>query len=401
MPENCKIKIVHIVTRLDFGGAQFNTLYTADNLDKSIFEVHLLAGPGGTMDKDIPMSHGSGHHKGIDISVIPELRREISPFYDIRAVFAIAAKLRQIRPDIVHTHSSKAGILGRIAARIAGVPLIIHTFHGFGFHPYQNALIRKIYVSLEKFCARFSSALIFVSKSNMDYACSLKIGKKEKYHLIRSGIKLSAYPAKADRNIILPSFGINPESLPRPVIVFSIGNSKPQKNMGDFIRAAAEISKTRKNVFFVFAGGGEELPKFKKMAEGLGASENCILAGWRSDSAALLSICDIYAMTSLWEGLPRSLVEAFASGKPAVCYRADGIADILEDGINGFSSEKKDISGFIRLLEQVIDNAELRARLAEGAKKTPLNDFDIDYMVRQQETLYKELALKSSLVVNS
>ena len=170
MSDISKIRIVHIVTRLDFGGAQFNTLYTAANLDRSAFEVHLLAGPGGTMDKDIPMSHGSVLHKDIDISIIPELRREISPFYDIKAVFSIAAKLRQIRPDIVHTHSSKAGILGRMAARIAGVPIIVHTFHGFGFHPYQNAFTRNMYVLLEKFCAAFSSALIFVSKSNMDYA---------------------------------------------------------------------------------------------------------------------------------------------------------------------------------------------------------------------------------------
>ena len=130
---------------------------------------------------------------------------------------------------------------------------------------------------------------------------------------------------------------------------------------------------------------------FRKMAAGLGLGSHCQLIGWRKDTAQLLSACDIYAMTSLWEGLPRSLVEAFASGKPAVCYRADGVSDILKDGVNGFSVEKKDLLDFIVKLSAAIDNADLRARLAEGAKSTDLREFDIDCMVRQQEKLYSGL----------
>jgi len=383
-----KYKIAHIVTRLDFGGAQFNTLYTASHLDPARFDVSLLAGPGGTME-NIP--------EDIAVNVIPELRRSINPFYDLKALFALASRLKDIKPDLVHTHSSKAGILGRIAARMAGVPFIVHTFHGFGFHPYQNPAVRNLYVMLEKYCATFSSALVFVSKSNMEYARSLGIGSSDRYNLIRSGIKLSRYPANADRRKILESLGadsrftVNAEAASKAIVVSSIGNSKPQKNPADFIHAAAELVKKRPDLLFVFAGGGNELERFRKMVRDLGIEKQFLLPGWRSDSAEILSVSDIYAMTSLWEGLPRSLVEAFASGLPAVCYRADGVTDILADGVNGFSTEKKDIAGFTEKLGKVIDDPALRRKLASGAAETDLAEFDIDFMVRRQEELYLRL----------
>ena len=383
-----KYKIVHIVTRLDFGGAQFNTLYTASHLDPFRFEVSLLAGPGGTMEK-IP--------EDISVNVIPELRRSINPYYDIKALSALASRLKEIKPDLVHTHSSKAGILGRIAARMAGVPFIVHTFHGFGFHPYQNAAVRNLYVMLEKYCASFSSALVFVSKSNQEYAVSLGIGSSDKYNLIRSGIKLSRYPVRADRRKLLESLGADKSftesesAAKKIVVVSSIGNSKPQKNPADFIHAASELIKKRPDLLFVFAGGGEELGKFRNMVRELGIERQFILPGWRQDSAEILSVSDIYAMTSLWEGLPLSLVEAFASGLPAVCYRADGVTDILKDGVNGFSAEKKDIADFTEKLGKVIDDPVLRKKLAAGAAETDLSEFDIDFMVRSQEELYMRL----------
>lgn len=382
-----RISVAHILTRLDMGGAQFNTLYTVANLNREQFNATLVAGPGGTME---------GVPNDVEITFMSHLRREISPLHDIMAVFQIAAYLKRTRPDIVHTHSSKAGIIGRIAARIAGIPVIVHTAHGFGFNPYQNTVVRGFYVFLERLCARISSALIFVSKSNMDYASSCGIGRKDQYNLIRSGIRLSEYPAKADRKEILRSLGIPDNTDGKEnVIVFSIGNSKPQKNPADFIMAAAEMCGTRPNLYFIFAGGGEELPKFQKMAEDLNVGGQCRLIGWRRDTARIMSVCDIYAMTSLWEGLPRSLVEAFASGKPAVCYRADGVADILKDGVNGYSTEKKDLPDFVEKLSRLVDDSELRRRLAKGAKETDLAEFDIDYMVRQQEELYKSLVVRS------
>lgn len=373
-----------MVTRLDMGGAQFNTVYTVTHLNKDIFDVYLLAGPNGTM-QNIP--------DGTKVEFIPQLQRSINPVSDLKALLAIYKNIKKINPDIIHTHSSKAGILGRIAAYFARVPVIIHTFHGFGFHPLQNFLVRNTYILLEKICALFSSALIFVSESNIQYALSLGIGNLsgvgnlDKFHLIRSGIKLSDYPAKADKHLVRSDLGIKDDD----ILISSIGNTKPQKNPIHLIIAASNIISKLPLAKFVFVGGGSELEKYKKAVRDLNIEKNFIMTGWRSDGAQILAASDIYAMTSLWEGLPRSLVEAFATGIPAVCYRTDGVTDILKDGVNGFSVEKNDINGFTDYLTKVISDSTLRKKLASGAKNTDLKTFDIDYMVNQQEELYKNL----------
>lgn len=373
------IKVAHIITRLDFGGAQGNTLYTAAHLDRSRFAVTLLAGPGGALD---------ARAEAAITQFVPELRREINPFYDLLALHALYRRLKALSPGIVHTHSSKAGILGRLAAAAAGVPVIMHTFHGFGFHPGQNFLVRNLYITLERFCARFCARLIFVSKDNMATARALGIGRPEQYELIRSGVKLSGYPAKVTRGDIRAALGLPPGAL----VVASLGNAKPQKNPGHFLAAAARLLPSRPGVRFVFVGGGEDLEKLRAGAAALGLKDKCIFTGWREDSAEILAAADIFAMTSLWEGLPRSLVEALKTGLPSVCYRADGVADILKDGVNGYAVDKNDLGGFCEKLASVLDDAGLRASLAAGARATDLAEFDIDLMVRRQEELCAALA---------
>ena len=184
------VKVAHIITRLDFGGAQANTLYTASALDRRRFDAFIIAGPGGILE---------GRAQPGQLVAARRLGREINPVKDLAAFFELRALLRGLAPAVAHTHSSKAGILGRLAAAAAGVPVLVHTFHGFGFHPRQNFLKRGLFVLLEKFCAGFTDALVFVSKSNMETARSAGIGSPEKYRIIRSGVKLSAYPAAADR----------------------------------------------------------------------------------------------------------------------------------------------------------------------------------------------------------
>jgi glycosyltransferase involved in cell wall biosynthesis len=267
------------------------------------------------------------------------------------------------------------------------VPVIIHTFHGFGFHPEQSAPVRLLYILLERFCARFCDALVFVSKDNMATARAAGIGDPSRYRLIRSGVKLARYPAKVERAAVRAGLGVPADAL----LVLSIGNAKPQKNPGDFVEAAARLLPSRPGAYFVFVGGGEALEALRAEARSRGLKNRLLFPGWREDTAELLAAADVFAMTSLWEGLPRSLVEAFSTGLPAVCYAADGVADILTSGVNGFLIPKKDLGGFCRELGAVLDDADLRARLAAGAAATDLREFDIDHMVRCQEELYEEL----------
>jgi glycosyltransferase involved in cell wall biosynthesis len=375
------IKVAHIITRLDFGGAQGNTLHTVASLDRERFNAVLIAGPGGMLE---------GRADPDRLVTAARLGRDIKPLADLSAFFELRALLKKLKPAVVHTHSSKAGILGRLAAAAAGVPVIIHTFHGFGFHPAQSFIKRELFILLERFCARFSDALVFVSEANMRTARGAGIGSPEKYRLIRSGVKLGAYPAKIDRAAKRASLGLSPEDL----VVLSIGNAKPQKNPGHFLEAAARLAPRHPRARFVFAGGGEQLEELRARALARGLGKTCLFLGWRDDSGELLAASDVFALTSLWEGLPRSLVEAFKTGLPAVCYSADGVSDILRDGENGFCPPPGDLDAFCAALDRLLGDAALRSRLARGAAATDLAGFDIDLMVRQQEALYAEFLAK-------
>ncbi len=369
-------KVAHIITRLDFGGAQANTLYTAANLDRSRFDAVIITGNFGTL-----AHRADGYGK---IVFAEKLVREISPLKDLAAFFELRRILKREAPQVVHTHSSKAGILGRLAAYSAGVPAVVHTFHGFGFHPRQGFLKRTFFILLEKFCALFSDALVFVSRSNMETARAAGIGDPAKYRLIRSGVKLAGYPAKTDRALKRAALGLDDSA----TVVLSIGNTKPQKNPGHFIEAAARLSGTRPGARFVFVGGGKELENLRAEARARGLEKTCLFPGWREDCAELLAASDIFALTSLWEGLPRALVEALRTGLPAVCYATDGVTDILDDGVNGFPVPQGELGQLCSALARLLDDPQLRARLAAGAAATDLAEFDIDHMVRQQEELY-------------
>lgn len=373
------LKVAHIITRLDFGGAQGNTLYTAAHLDRSRFDALIIAGPGGILDAKAQPGR---------LVYARNLVRPINPFRDLAAFFELRSLLKGLKPDIVHTHSSKAGILGRLAAAAAGVPAVVHTFHGFGFHPRQGALKRGFYVLLEKLCAPLSAALVFVSRSNMETARAAGIGDPARYALIRSGVKLSDYPAKADRAAVRAKLGLAPSDL----VVLSIGNAKPQKNPGAFLEAAARLAPGRPSVRFVFVGGGEALESLRAQAAARGLGKTCLFTGWRDDSPELLAAADVFALTSLWEGLPRALVEAMKTGLPSVCYATDGVTDILRDGENGFCVPQGDLDAFCAALGRLLDDDALRRALAAGAAASDLAEFDIDFMVRRQEELYAGLA---------
>ncbi|MFA7009532.1 MAG: glycosyltransferase, partial [Elusimicrobiales bacterium] len=242
------IKVLHIITKLEFGGAQGNTLHTVSHLDKNIFETRLAAGPGGMLEDKVPPG---------SLLTVPHLARPINPLRDLRALFELLGIIRDERPVIVHTHSSKAGILGRLAALLAGTPVIIHTFHGFGFHERQAAPARRFFVLLERFCALFTDSLVFVSSANLDYARDYDLCGTDKCSLIRSGIPLGNYPSRADRAAKRRELGVPQEA----VLIVSLGNFKPQKNPADFITAAMRLAGAHKDAVFMLVGGGEGLER--------------------------------------------------------------------------------------------------------------------------------------------
>jgi len=380
-----KIKVCHIITMLELGGAQRNTLYTLANLDRDRFVTVLICGKGGTLDAE---ARSSASFKTYFLN---GLVRPVKPLKDLLCVFSILKILRAERPDVVHTHSSKAGILGRIAAWLAGIPVVVHTFHGFGFNDFQNPLTRAVYVFAEKITAPLADRFIAVTNEDITKGLRYGIGPAEKYSLIRSGIDISRYSSLAmDKNALKREFGLPQDTS----VVTTIGPFKPQKNLGDFVRASAVILKSFPRAYFLVAGDGEQKHMLKELIGRLGLEGKVILLGWRGDTDKILSVTDVFVMTSLWEGLPRSILEAMSSGLPVVANAVDGVKEIVKDGTTGYLVEPRDIGRLAEKTAYLLNNPAAAKEMGKKARAAIDAQYDIRNMVKEQERLYLELMEK-------
>ena len=369
-----RAKIAFIITKLELGGAQRSVLYTAANLDADRFEPFLLSGSGGYLDGIAPAN----------TAFIPALQRAVNPFKDIPAFIRLRRALKKINPKIVHTNSSKAGILGRLAAAfIRPRPRIIHTVHGFGFNDYQNFFARGFYIFMERMLAQYTDFLVFVSHADMDMALKLEIAPPEKCLIIRAGVevKTKADFAGFDKAAKLAQLRLPEETK----IVLCPANLKPQKNPLDMVRAAQIVCKKIPQAVFLYLGTGALEKQTRALIDDFGLQNNFKLLGHRDDAPELLAVADCFALSSLWEGLPMALVEALNMQVPAVCYDAGGIAEVLHNGHNGFLVQRGDYRG---LALGIIEVLEGRMKFVPSQD---LKEFDIEEMLKNQENLYTEL----------
>jgi glycosyltransferase involved in cell wall biosynthesis len=370
------LRVAHLITQLELGGAQRNTLYTLDHLDKQRFEPWLITGLGGQLDGEVKMG-------GVPAHFVSCLQRDVHPLLDLIALVQLYKLLRRLRPHVVHTHSSKAGILGRVAAYLAGVPVIVHTYHGFGFTPSQSEFVRKNYVRLERACAFLTQHLVFVSEDNRQEAARERISGRATASLIRSGIAVQSFAATEVR----ASLGIPDHAW----IAISVGNFKPQKNPMDLLKVACEATSQDPDIHFLLLGDGELRPQAEQYAQSQGRAERIHFLGWRKDARSLLAASNCFVLTSLWEGLPRALVEAFAEGLPAVAYAVNGVKDILIEGQNGFPVETGNTAKVVEKLLWLKAHPGEAQHLGAAGRARIQEEFDIDRMVRSQESLYESL----------
>jgi len=376
------VRVCHVITRLDLGGAQENTLYTVGHL-RAPFAASLVCGRGGLLDDEA---------SGLPVTFLPSLVRPVRPWRDLRALRDLVRLFRGERPQVVHTHSSKAGILGRAAARLAGVPVIVHTIHGFGFNDLQPAPQRAALVALERAAARFTTQFIAVSRANLEKGVALGIVPRGRVRLIRSGIPVAEFekagrdPALRSGRALRREVGL-PHDAP---LVGMVACLKPQKDPLTFVEAAARVAAVLPRAAFVMAGDGELRAAVQARAEARGLKGKLRLLGWRRDMPRVMAALDVLVLTSLWEGLPKVLPQAIAAGVPIVATAVDGSTDVLSDGVSGLLCAPGDAaaiaSGVLRLLGDPI-----LGRTLAGRARAVLPEFDIDGMVRAQEDLYREL----------
>jgi glycosyltransferase involved in cell wall biosynthesis len=304
------------------------------------------------------------------------------------ALLRLRAYFRARRIDLVHTHSSKAGILGRVAAQLAGVPAIVHTIHGWSFNPTQPVPLSSAYAGLEKIAAGFTDRLIAVSAANRSVGIERRIGRPERYVVLHSGIDAGEFRRpRADRSAVRRELGFDDSHR----LVGTIACLKPQKAPLDFVRAAAAAHQQEGSFRFVIAGDGELRSRLESLIRELKLQGVVRLLGWRRDIVDLLHAMDVFLLTSVFEGLPRAVLQAMAAGVPVVATAVDGTPEVVEHGVSGLlvPPGRPDLAA--RRLVELVRDERLRHRCVEQGRKRVGASFDIRRMLRELDRLYLSL----------
>jgi len=379
-----KINLLYVITKLELGGAQKQLLNLLNHLDKEKFVPFLFCAQDGLLLQDALSI------TGLAIKRSKFLERKINPLKDLLALFEIYRFIKKNNIQLVHTHSSKAGILGRLAARLAGVRVIVHAVHGWGFNDFQPAVLRKWFIFLEKFCARFSNRLIVVSYHDKQKGLDNRIGQESQYHIIRYGIDYLEFSLK-DQNI-RKELGLNANDL----VVGMISCFKPQKCPQDFIKLAFLVNQVLPEVKFLLVGDGILRKRVRELINKFSLESNVILTGWRRDISRILSAIDVFVLTSLWEGLPITVLEAMIASKPVVVTQTGGVSEVIIEGKTGFLVGPGDINNMSRKLAILLRNENLRRQIGENAKDNLGPNFRSENMIKNSQDLYDNLILSGS-----
>ncbi len=376
-----KSKILHIITRLIVGGAQENTLLTSQILSKNNWEVDIISGPQtgpeGSLERYARINL-------LPLIYEPNLVRKIHPLKDMISFWRLFRLIRTGKYPVVHTHSSKAGIIGRWAAWLARVQVIIHTVHGWGFTEYQKPIVQWLYKFLERVTLRITDKLIVVTKLDINKGLEAGIGSSDDYELIRSGIELQRFASpKKSRKAVHKELGIPLEA----IVIGTVTRLSPQKAPLVFVKAAQLIATEYQNAHFVIVGDGPLRGEIEALIHEFGLGEQIHLTGLRSDVPDLLSAFDIFTLSSLWEGLPRVLPQAMAAGLPIVASAIDGSKEIIQDHVNGRLFPPGDYDAMARAILSLIENPEIARQMVLNGHQT-VREFDVNLMVDKIADLY-------------
>jgi len=389
MSPNPRIRVIHLITRLIVGGAQENTMFTAFLLDKSRYHVEVISGPQTGSEGSLI---GEVRARSIPLTIFPDMLRQINPFHDFLCLLKLTRFIRQGKYTIIHTHSSKAGILGRLAARLAGAPTIIHTVHGWSFHEHMHPVVRYTYIFLERWIARFTDTIIVVAEKDIEKGLKHGIGRPEQYRLIRSAIPLNEFnPERVDRNTVRAELGI-PADAP---VLGNVGRFSVQKNPLDWVRIAGRVGRVLPECRFLLVGDGPLHPEVKNALTEEGIIDRTILTGLRRDVPRLMAAMDVFLLTSLWEGLPRVIPQAMAMGLPVVANAVDGSSEAIVPGETGYLCPPGELDKMADFCVELLQNPTRSQEMGKNGKNYASREFDVRQMVAQIDTVYQELLARS------
>jgi len=391
------LKIVHIITRLILGGAQENTLITCKLLAERGHDVTLITGPAIGPEGEL---FEQTKKQKYNVIVIPKMIRAICPLYDTIAYYQIKGHLKELQPDVVHTHSAKAGILGRFAAHSLRHktqdprdkrPAIVYTIHGWSFHPYQSDWLNKFYIAIEKSAAKRTDFFISVADAMTTQATAVGIGKPEQYVTAYSAIEEDDFlePVPQERR---KAFRRKYEIDEDAIVLVTIARLFMLKGHEYIIESAKELSKRFKNCVWLFVGDGNLAKRFKQEVKELGLAERIKFTGLLPPSQIPLAIqsSDILVHCSLREGLARTLPQALLCGRPAISFDIDGAKEVVNER-TGRLVEPENIEQLIRACAELIEDEDLRKKLGETGRELVKEKFAPAIMVDTIEAVYQKL----------
>jgi glycosyltransferase involved in cell wall biosynthesis len=386
--EGSPIRVVRVIARLNMGGPALHVTYLARGLAERGYETTLVAGDVARGEESMAFVAESA---GVDVVPLPGLSRELSPVRDAVAAWRVAQIIRRVRPDVVHTHTAKAGAIGRIAALLAGPgrrPVVVHTFHGHVLRGYFGTLGTLLFRAIETALARVTDRLVAVSPEVRDELVGLHVAPRRKFSVVRLGIELEPRVRfEGDASEVRRRHGIPAEKF----VVGWFGRMTAVKRTDDLLTMLAGVRERGIDALLLFVGDGADRERLEQRAHDLGLARSCLFAGYQRDVAPWYAICDVVVLASASEGTPVTIIEALAAGRPVVATRVGGVPDVVEEGETGFLVRPGDTHALAERLEILARDPERRVAMGETGRQRVLERYAVGRLVDDIDALYREL----------
>ncbi len=381
------IRVCRVIARLNVGGPAIHTILLTKLLSPERFDSTLITGQVSPTEGD--MSYLADEH-GVLPHYIPELGREINLRNDLCVLWKLYRQFRILKPAIVHTHTAKAGMLGRVAAKLAGVPVIIHTFHGHVFHSYFSPRKTQFFLWIERTLAKCTDAIITVSPKQREEILSFEIGRPDKVHAIGLGLELQQFvDCERHQGHLRQELGFDTET----PLVGVVARLVPVKGLTYFLDAAQHVLKDIPNARFILAGDGELRESLELHARKLLIQSHVHFLGFRRDLPEIYADLDLVVLSSLNEGLPVALLEAMCAGKPVVATRVGGVGDLVQHEESGFLVPPKDSDALAQgIIEMLSLPHSKRIEMGLKGRTDVYPKYHIDTLVNTLETLYQTVS---------
>lgn len=382
------MRVCHVITRLIIGGAQENTILTCEGLRAAGHDVSLISGPTSGPEGSLVERARRGGYTFIELA---PLIRAVHPRRDVQAYFALRDLFKQLRPDVVHTHSSKAGIIARASAAAARVPIVIHTIHGMSFNRTQSAIMRMVYLGLERWVARRTDAIITVADAMIQQTLAAGVCTPEKMFTVYSGMEVEKFDRKLfDRTAVRREWGFADDH----VVVGSVARLFRNKGYEQLIPIISDAARREPRLRFVWVGDGAQRDDYEAELKRLGLFERVFFTGLvpPSEIPRLMSGFDILAHASQWEGLPRAVVQGLLMEVPAVAFAIDGTPEVVINGRTGYVVSLDSPAGFENAVVELAGDAAQRAAFGAAGRALCIERFDWRKMVRDIDAVYQRIA---------